>query len=64
MSWPFYELSLGSAGRFIGSTGQCRCFILAGQMEQVSTVERFLPLFTSMFLHGGWLHLEAMCFYL
>jgi membrane associated rhomboid family serine protease len=30
----------------------------------VSTVERFLPLFTSMFLHGGWLHLGGNMLYL
>jgi membrane associated rhomboid family serine protease len=39
-------------------------FILAGQPEGVSTVERFRPLFTSMFLHGGWLHLGGNMLYL
>src|SRR5262245_36417712 len=39
-------------------------FILAGQMERVSTFERFLPLLTAMFLHGGWLHLGGNMLYL
>jgi membrane associated rhomboid family serine protease len=61
-----YELSLGRAlDIFIMQYGAVPLrFILAGQMEQVSTVERFLPLFTSMFLHGGWLHLGGNMLYL
>jgi membrane associated rhomboid family serine protease len=61
-----YELSLGKALEvFIMQYGAVPLrFILAGQMEQVSTVDRFLPLFTSMFLHGGWLHLGGNMLYL
>jgi membrane associated rhomboid family serine protease len=61
-----YELSLGKAlDVFIMQYGAVPLrFILAGQMEQVSTFERFLPLFTSMFLHGGWLHLGGNMLYL
>jgi membrane associated rhomboid family serine protease len=61
-----YQLSLGKAlDVFIMQYGAVPLrFVLAGQMEQVSTVERFLPLFTSMFLHGGWLHLGGNMLYL
>jgi membrane associated rhomboid family serine protease len=61
-----YELSLGKAlDVFIMQYGAVPLrFILAGQMEEVSTVERFLPIFTSMFLHGGWLHLGGNMLYL
>jgi membrane associated rhomboid family serine protease len=61
-----YELSLGSAlDVFIMQYGAVPLrFVLTGQMEQVSTVERFFPLFTSMFLHGGWLHLGGNMLYL
>jgi rhomboid family protein len=62
----FYELSLGEAlDVFIMRYGAVPLrFILVGQMEQVSSVERFLPLFISMFLHGGWLHLGGNMLYL
>jgi membrane associated rhomboid family serine protease len=61
-----YELSLGRAlDAFVMQYGAVPLrFILAGRMEEVSTVERFLPLFTSMFLHGGWLHLGGNMLYL
>jgi membrane associated rhomboid family serine protease len=61
-----YELSLGRAlEMFILQYGAVPLrFILAGQTEQVSTPERFLPLFTSMFLHGGWLHVGGNMLYL
>jgi membrane associated rhomboid family serine protease len=61
-----YELSLGrQLDLFIMQYGAVPLrFILAGQMEQVSTLERFLPLFTSMFLHGGWLHIGGNMLYL
>src|SRR5215475_1994913 len=61
-----YELSLGKAlDVFIMRYGAVPLrFILAGQIEQVSPVDRFLPLFTSMFLHGGWLHLGGNMLYL
>jgi membrane associated rhomboid family serine protease len=62
----FYELSLGAQlDRFIMQYGAVPLrFILAGQSDQVSTIERFTPLFTSMFLHGGWLHLGGNMLYL
>ena len=62
----FYELSLGRGLElFIMQYGAVPLrFILAGQTDQVSTVERFLPLFVSMFLHGGWLHLGGNMLYL
>jgi membrane associated rhomboid family serine protease len=62
----FYELSLGrQLDLFIMQYGAVPLrFILAGQLEQVSTYERFLPLFTSMFLHGGWLHVGGNMLYL
>ncbi|HSF32530.1 MAG TPA: rhomboid family intramembrane serine protease [Candidatus Tectomicrobia bacterium] len=62
----FYELSLGAAlDVFIMQYGAVPLrFILAGQMEEVSTAARFLPIFTSMFLHGGWLHLGGNMLYL
>lgn len=61
-----YELSLGrNLDVFIMQYGAVPLrFILAGQIEGVSTVERFFPLFTSMFLHGGWLHLGGNMLYL
>src|SRR4026207_1482841 len=61
-----YELSLGRGLElFIMQNGAVPLrFILSGQTEQISTVERFLPLFTSMFLHGGWLHLGGNMLYL
>jgi membrane associated rhomboid family serine protease len=61
-----YELSLGKAlDVFIMQYGAVPLrFVLAGQMEEVSTFERFLPIFTSMFLHGGWLHLGGNMLYL
>jgi membrane associated rhomboid family serine protease len=62
----FYQLSLGrDLDVFIMRYGAVPVrFILAGQIEGVSTTERFLPLFTSMFLHGGWLHLGGNMLYL
>jgi membrane associated rhomboid family serine protease len=61
-----YELSLGRVlDEFIMQYGAVPVrFILAGRIEDVSTAKRFLPLFTSMFLHGGWLHLGGNMLYL
>jgi membrane associated rhomboid family serine protease len=61
-----YELSLGEAlDVFIMQYGAVPLrFILAGQMEEVSPLQRFLPVLTSMFLHGGWLHLGGNMLYL
>jgi len=62
----FYELSLGGdLDIFIMRYGAVPVrFVLAGQMDEVSTFERFFPLFSSMFLHGGWLHLIGNMLYL
>jgi len=61
-----YELSLGSElDMFITQYGAVPLrFMWAWQREDVSTVKRFLPLVTSMFLHGGWLHLGGNMLYL
>jgi membrane associated rhomboid family serine protease len=61
-----YELSLGSElDMFILQYGAVPLrFSWAWQREDVSTVKRFLPLFTSMFLHGSWLHLGGNMLYL
>jgi membrane associated rhomboid family serine protease len=61
-----YELSLGSElDMFITQYGAVPLrFTWAWQREDVSTVKRFLPLVTSMFLHGGWLHLGGNMLYL
>jgi membrane associated rhomboid family serine protease len=62
----FYELSLGrELDVFIMRYGAVPLrFILAGQMDEVSIFERFFPLFSSMFLHGGWIHLIGNMLYL
>jgi membrane associated rhomboid family serine protease len=61
-----YELSLGrDLDLFIMRYGAVPLrFVLAGQTDGVSILERFLPLFTSMFLHGGWFHLIGNMLYL
>ena len=61
-----YELSLGRAlDAFIMQYGAVPLrFTWASQRGDVSTVQRFLPLFTSMFLHGGLLHLGGNMLYL
>lgn len=59
----FYQLSL--SGRelhlFILSYGAIPVRFFA---PEASMVERFLPLLTSMFLHGGWVHLLGNMLYL
>jgi rhomboid family protein len=56
-----YELSLGRAlDAFIMQYGA----VPLRFTREVSTVERFLPLFISMFLHGGLLHLGGNMLYL
>ena len=61
-----YELSLGrELDLFIMQYGAVPLkFINAGQLAHVSLIERFLPLFTSMFLHGGWIHVLGNMLYL
>jgi membrane associated rhomboid family serine protease len=64
--WVFiYELALGPhLESFIGTWGfvPADFFALAGVPE--ATTERYLPLLTSMFLHGGLLHLIGNMLYL
>jgi membrane associated rhomboid family serine protease len=62
----FYELSLGRELQlFITQYGAVPLrFVMAGRLEESSIVDRFLPLFTSMFLHGGWVHLLGNMLYL
>jgi membrane associated rhomboid family serine protease len=61
-----YELSLGRhLDVFIMQYGAVPLrFFMAARLEDVSIVERLLPLFTSMFLHGGWLHIIGNMLYL
>jgi membrane associated rhomboid family serine protease len=59
----FYELSLGrDLDVFIMQYGAVPIRFI--RRDEVSVVERFLPLFTSMFLHGGWLHILGNMLYL
>jgi len=62
----FYELSLGpEVERFIRVWGfePARHFFLA-ETDPGSWVGRYLPVVTSMFLHGGWMHLIGNMVYL
>src|SRR5215475_9556875 len=60
-----YELSLGrELDIFIMRYGAVPVRFIRAHMDEVSMVDRFLPLFTSMFLHGGWLHLGGNMLYL
>lgn len=61
-----FETSLGShLDKFIFaySVIPAKYFHL-GQVDRWNIVDRFLPLFTSLFLHGGWLHLIGNMIYL
>lgn len=62
----FYELSLGrELDVFIMQYGAVPIkFVRAGYVDDVSWVSRFFPLFTSMFLHGGWFHVLGNMLYL
>jgi len=60
-----YELSLGSRlSGFVATFGlvPARYFHL-GEIG-TSPISRFLPFFTSMFLHGGWFHVIGNMWYL
>jgi membrane associated rhomboid family serine protease len=61
-----YELSLGrELDVFLMKNGAVPyTFFHAGPWEHVSLLGRFRPLFSSMFLHGGWLHLLGNMLYL
>lgn len=39
-------------------------YLIGDQIVYVGTVDRIIPLFTSMFLHGGWFHLLGNMLYL
>jgi membrane associated rhomboid family serine protease len=54
----FFELSLGSGEleKFIMTFGFIPGRFLS-QIGKADLISLFLPVFTSMFLHGGWLHL-------
>jgi membrane associated rhomboid family serine protease len=62
----FYELSLGrDLDVFIMRYGAVPLrFVMGGQLDEVSSFARFFPLFSSMFLHGGWIHLIGNMLYL
>ncbi|MGH8056726.1 MAG: rhomboid family intramembrane serine protease, partial [Candidatus Entotheonellia bacterium] len=62
----FYELSLGrELDVFIMQYGAVPIkFARAGYVDDVSWISRFFPLFTSMFLHGGWIHVLGNMLYL
>jgi membrane associated rhomboid family serine protease len=58
----FYELSLGRELEiFVMQYGAVPRRFFA---PDTSLLERFFPLFTSMFLHGGWFHLIGNMLYL
>jgi membrane associated rhomboid family serine protease len=57
----FYELSLG---RYLDVFVMQYGAVPLRFIREESTIGRFLPLFTSMFLHGGWLHLGGNMLYL
>ena len=62
----FYELSLGSRGldRLIAHYGIIPAAVLAWPRSDVALSAVAVPFFTSMFLHGGWLHLIGNMWYL
>jgi membrane associated rhomboid family serine protease len=58
----FYELSFGrELESFVMQYGAVPRRFFA---PDASLLERFFPLFTSMFLHGGWVHLVSNMLYL
>jgi membrane associated rhomboid family serine protease len=60
-----YELSLGSRfGLFVQSWGIRPARLGAAIFEGHFSLRAVLPLFTSIFLHGGWLHLIGNMLYL
>ncbi len=59
----FYEFSLGSdLNSFINNYGLVPAYLLSSQ--DTGLIDRVYPFFTSMFLHGGWLHLIGNMLYL
>ncbi len=62
----FYELSLGrELDLFLLQHAAVPYrFVVAGRWEHVSVLSRFSPLFASMFLHGGWIHVLGNMWFL
>src|SRR5437660_10794721 len=62
----FYELSLGGRGldRLITHYGVVPAAVLAWPQSDLAFAAVVVPFFTSMFLHGGWLHLIGNMWYL
>jgi membrane associated rhomboid family serine protease len=62
----FHELSLGPALEpFLRTWGFVPAdYFLLGQTAPEAWVERYVPLVSSMFLHGGWAHLIGNMIYL
>ena len=63
----FFELALGSRGlrAFVASYGMVPGYVTAfARGGDVSAGQAFFPFFSSMFLHGGWIHLIGNMWYL
>lgn len=62
----FYELSLGrgTLSRFVADYGVVPASFFPFGISEGELFPRFLPLFTSMFLHGGWFHLGGNMLFL
>jgi membrane associated rhomboid family serine protease len=63
----FYQLSLGPDGgqQFAMTYGMVPARLdLALSASKVTLVDALLPLFTSMFLHGGWMHILGNMWFL
>ncbi|MFZ0389245.1 MAG: rhomboid family intramembrane serine protease, partial [Calditrichia bacterium] len=62
----FYEVSMGSQLQsFINTFGAVPVKVLGTGNEPVpNPIMRFFPVFSSMFLHGGWLHIIGNMWYL
>ena len=62
----FYELSLGgrSLDRLITHYGIVPAAVFAWPQSDLAFAAVVVPFFTSMFLHGGWLHLIGNMWYL
>ncbi|MGQ9631785.1 MAG: rhomboid family intramembrane serine protease [bacterium] len=65
LAW-FYELSLGPyLNKFLAVWGMVPAkYFYLGRVESAAFSDRYLPILTSMFLHGGWLHVIGNMFYL
>jgi membrane associated rhomboid family serine protease len=63
----FYQLSLGPHGnRFVYQFGAVPAVITGAQTlsSNIAIIPPFLSIFTSMFLHGGWMHLIGNMWFL